>query len=127
MDINEKNSQGITPLIAMIQMGCEEGVLSLLDAGADIDGRDSSLRTPLHHAVMFNEVSLVSLLTEHGCLLDLTDDHGRTPLFCAVANGFDLIVGYLCSRNADLNIRDFKDVHLLDVAPESTKELLLGK
>lgn len=58
-------------------------VLSLAQAGADVNYQDEEGNTPLHLAVMNGDSNMLALLTNKGAILDLRDKTNRTPLFYA--------------------------------------------
>lgn len=55
----------------------------LLDAGADIEARDSRGSTPLHIAVWKQNLDLVGILLERGANIESRNDDGYTPLILA--------------------------------------------
>jgi ankyrin repeat protein len=60
----------------------------LIGAGADINVLDIHLRTPLHYAVCYRCLELVTELLEYARTdgsLNVRDENGWTPLFTAVA------------------------------------------
>ena len=65
-----------------------EGLRLLLNAGADIDGRNEHTgNTALHSAVTFESMKSVRALIAAGAELDLQDDDGFTPLQLALNKG----------------------------------------
>ena len=79
--------------------GCREcGVSSLFDyffisfAHADVNLRDSFGKTPLHNAILGNQVKIVEMLLKSGADVKATDERGDTPLHTAVRVGNEDIV-----------------------------------
>ncbi|MDH3342550.1 MAG: ankyrin repeat domain-containing protein [Gammaproteobacteria bacterium] len=58
----------------------------LLEAGFNVNGKDSFGATPLHYASAIN-MSLSKLLISHGATLDSTDINYDTPLYHAIRSG----------------------------------------
>lgn len=68
-DVNERDSRrGATPLIIAIRVDRLENMQVLLDAGADVDRRESGKQqmTPLIRAVVWNEYKAARMLLEAG-------------------------------------------------------------
>lgn len=100
IDCDEKDSDGITPLIHATIAGHEDVVISLLLHGAAIAVVDSQYqRSALHWAIVHRRDDLLKVLLEY-CLaqemaIDMCDNTGRTPLHMAVDMGFDFGVNLL--------------------------------
>ena len=71
-----------------------EVVIALIEAGADVNARDSSKNSPLHWASAENP-AVVPVLLEAGAKVNLLNDAERSPLFIAALATFD--------RNVDNN------------------------
>lgn len=72
-------------------------------AGTDVNFRDESNKTALHHATLQKDLTLVSLLVQFKCDMDAEDGSGKTALFYAVTQDDDILVGYFLSRGAKLD------------------------
>ena len=77
-----------------------ELVSALLDAGDDINAKTSNGMTPLHMAVLENNIAVVKLLVEKGAKLNVEMDGGITPLKLAEQVGVDnQIINLLSQTN----------------------------
>src|SRR5204863_3841430 len=91
-------AQGITPSMAAASLGSTdadtrcvyttedvqqlsiESLILLLEAGGDINGKDSRGFTPLHEAARWGWNDVVRFLVEHGADLQAKDNRGMTPV-----------------------------------------------
>ena len=77
-----------TPEYVAIKNRLVAVVEALLAAGADVEARDGSGRTALHHAAEWGEVVVAELLLAAGADHEALDEHGRTPLYYARSDGY---------------------------------------
>ena len=105
-DCNEKDSDGLTPIIHAVIGGHEDVVRSLLLHGArigNVDGQQGP--SALHWAVLNRRETLLRLLLDHCSeeprLIDSYDNFGRTPLHIAIDTGFEMGVLMLLQFGAD--------------------------
>ncbi|KAJ8680802.1 hypothetical protein QAD02_016589 [Eretmocerus hayati] len=87
-------------------------VRSLLDGGANIEARNSSLQTPMHAVLSIKDEDCAKLFIEYGCSIDALDNHTSTPLMTAVRLNLINSVKLLLSKGANPNyvrIRNFDD------------------
>lgn len=85
VDLESKGQSGLTILHLAIlatfsRIYSEERVQILLEKGADIDSRDSTVKTPLFYVAELSHVALVEILLARGADADEKDSVGRTPL-----------------------------------------------
>ena len=79
---------------------------SLLKRGANINARDESDSTTLHHASSEGCLEVVRLLLERGANIHARDKYGMTPLHSASSRESPEIVRLLLEHGADINARE---------------------
>ena len=71
--------------------GHSEIVEHLLNEGSNVNSRDKGNRTPLHYAVLGNQIEISRLLISKGAIVDaigdILDENKSTPLHLAVRLG----------------------------------------
>lgn len=92
------------PILEIIKM--------LIEAGADVEARDSLGNTPLHVAVNGWLLPVVEMLLEAGADINERDPSGDVPLHVAIWHGDTEMALLLISRGANLDIRSNKQHHL---------------
>jgi hypothetical protein len=97
-DLNERDSEGYTPLIWAAQHGNARVVEYLIDHGANLNPLDNGAYTPLMWAVQEGQFSSVALLLERGANPNARGANGRTALDLATYSRDgrvrDLLYGY---------------------------------
>jgi ankyrin repeat protein len=91
---------GCTPdLHKAVREGDADKVKKLLDAGADVNVRESSKDrlqyTPLHWAANNGDLEIAEILISRGADLDAEDPTYSTPLYLAAEQGHPKIVGFV--------------------------------
>jgi len=76
----KKPEGGSTPLHNAVRFGSLEAVKFCLDAGADVNAKDSYGVTPLMYAASGNNVDAAKLLLEHGADAQLKNPRGQTAM-----------------------------------------------
>ncbi|KAK3985846.1 ankyrin repeat-containing domain protein [Cladorrhinum sp. PSN332] len=109
-DCNEKDSEGLTPLIHATIGGFEDVVSSLLNHGARITSVDNQHRSALHWAIVHRREAMLKLLLKHCAggdreVLDGYDVNGKTPLHTAIDTGFEAGVQMLLQFGANVHYR----------------------
>ena len=133
-DPNDSQTDGKSLLFSALDK--PEILTALLDAGATVDARDATAKrnnkslkwTPLMIAVQNNSpAATVKILLQHGANPNLQDDvFGDTPLGWSAGWGFqrvpDLkVVELLLDHKADLNLRNFGGMTLLNTLKNNLK------
>ncbi|ELP85015.1 ankyrin repeat-containing protein, putative [Entamoeba invadens IP1] len=92
MDVNCVNEDGVTPLIYAIQLGFDDVVTELLRIkGIDVNHRDHSGRTALHHCAICGNATVADILLENGIGIDHTDVTNNTALhLCCERDTFNV-------------------------------------
>ena len=105
VNVNAKNSGGLTPLILAAYRGYDKVVQVLLDNGAAVDAKDKEGWTPLLMAAQNGHDKVVQLLLDKGANIEGLGSIGSTPLILAVALAQDKVVQVLLDNGANLNAR----------------------
>ncbi len=88
------------PLHLVIRCNCPSIATFLIESGVNLDERDGQGYSPLNHAIMERNRSLVVLLLDKGA--DVNGGGGsQTPLFSAIRVNAPDLVGLLLDRGAD--------------------------
>jgi serine/threonine-protein phosphatase 6 regulatory ankyrin repeat subunit B len=93
-------------LIAAAKQGEVGQVRAQLQAGADVNARDSAQRTALLLAVRNGQRAVVRALIDAGAGLDARDQDGRTPLMEAARRKEAIFTLDLVAAGADVNVVD---------------------
>lgn len=93
-------------LMAAAKQGDVGQVRAQLQAGADVNGRDSGQRTALLNAVRGGYLPVVRALIEAGAGLDFRDQDGRTALMEAARRKEAMPALDLVAAGADVNLAD---------------------
>ena len=103
IDINARNNDGETPLIATVS---SEVAAVLVRAGANPDLTDPNGQTALMHGAKSNYVENLKVLVKAGAKLDLQDNEGSTALMLCAEKGLEDSVAVLVNAHAQVNLRD---------------------
>jgi len=83
----------------------------LIDRGANVNGRDSLGRTPLHRVAGIHAPAVVELLLNKGAKIEAREENGRTPLWKAASSGFSnsvSVMEVLLNKGANIEARDMR-------------------
>lgn len=103
IDINARNNDGETPLIATVAPEVAE---VLVRAGAKLDLTNPNGQTALMHGAKNNYVENLKVLVKAGANLDLQDSEGSTALMLCAEKGLENSVEVLVNAHANVNLRD---------------------
>lgn len=106
----------------MLQTACRDGDIKkcmfLLQAGADVNKRDTQGMTALHLAMqtpsMFHPLEIVTMLLDKGCKINVQDKRGHTPLHLACIVASKDLIEILLHHHALPFILDNKDKLAID-------------
>ena len=99
---DERDQDGLTPLMWAARFGAVDAMAVLLDAGADPNGRDARNRwTPLLHAIHRQQPAAVRLLLAHGADPNAASPGNVTPLMMAADDRDPSTVRLLLAHGAD--------------------------
>jgi ankyrin repeat protein len=101
--VNERDVNGLTPLMWAARTGAVDVMTALLDAGADVDARDARHEwTAMQHAIHTQRVDAVRLLLDRGADPNAkTHPEALTPLLMAAGDRDPAIVKLLLAHGAD--------------------------
>lgn len=105
-DIDEKDSDGYTPLMIAASLGKAEFAEFLINNGANVNLRSNTGLTAMHRAAQGGHTQIILLLSEADAFIDMSDVEGHTPLMKAVQAEKFFAVDFLIKRGASLNYRN---------------------
>jgi ankyrin repeat protein len=97
---------GGTPLMQAVYSGDIQSITRQVDAGEDINQRDSRGYTPLMTATYYNFFSIVEYLLKNGAEINAQGHDGRTALILATCNKNIRLVKLLMRYDPDVTIAD---------------------
>src|SRR5450755_598003 len=97
-----------TPLQLAVLLGNERLASTLISAGAHIDAKGATGRTPLYWAIRDDRLDLIRFLIEMGADVNVRDTDGASPLDEAVWHGSLDSVAILLAHGARLNEPNIK-------------------
>ncbi|XP_025080929.1 ankyrin repeat domain-containing protein 65-like [Pomacea canaliculata] len=99
--------KGMTPLGYAGHCGRIHVMDTLLDLGADINGKDGKRRTALHRAIEGSEERAALHLIDKGADVKASSRKNQTPLHFAAIRGMTTVIARLIALGADVNATDF--------------------
>lgn len=108
IDLNQTNSEGMTPLL----IAAGDGGLAVVDLllsseCVNLDCQAPDGRTALHIAIDCNRPEIVKRLIDAGINLDIRDGSGRVPLVMACRKGLSRVVEFLLGQaSIDVNAKE---------------------
>ncbi|MEK7858893.1 MAG: ankyrin repeat domain-containing protein [Elusimicrobiota bacterium] len=119
------------PLVKAAGYGKPEEVKSLLDRGADVNGKDQYGATALMRAASGGRGDVAKLLLDRGARVEEKDAYGKTALQAAASSGSPEMIRLLLGRGADILAVDSFGASALHTAAGMNKinsiEALLDK
>ena len=123
------------PLLVAAQRGNLDAVKKLVDAGADVNMRETERhnrgRTPLHYAAggkYYNSkgahLAVARFLIAHGADVNAKGDTGYTPLHVAAGLGQEDMVKLLLDNGADINAMDVRGTPLQAAVLQGHEEVV---
>lgn len=79
-----RQTGGLTALLYATRSGCLRCVVSLVEAGADLDRPNPDGTTPLINAIDSKHFDIAMYLIDQGAKVDVWDMYGRTPIYMAI-------------------------------------------
>ncbi|KAH0543171.1 hypothetical protein FGG08_002516 [Glutinoglossum americanum] len=93
-------------LISAVKKKDTSLVQDLVDGGVDLEARDSSGWTPLHHAAHYGNRAILGILLSEKSDVNAPDNAGLTPLHIAAMQGKESVGGLLIKSGATIDARD---------------------
>ena len=95
----------------MNQFSIKQGILGtvekLCQSESIVNEPDNKYMFPIHHAVLANNLDIVSILLDYGAEIDSTDFNEKTALHYAYSVGNKDIVNFLIEKGASTFARDY--------------------
>ncbi|MDY6985652.1 MAG: ankyrin repeat domain-containing protein [Candidatus Thermoplasmatota archaeon] len=114
---NDRDDNGVTPLMLAAAKGDVRRVRDLIAKGADVNARNKWGATALMYAVNHSgSVEVAKILIENGADVNARDNNGETALIDATDRGNREMVKLLLESGADVNARTNDGVTALTYA-----------
>ena len=110
IDLTEEQDQAIEldPKLDIMAYACRNGDLEIVELflkhNFDVNSRDSSNNTALHHAAANDQLEIVKKLLQNGALPNLANTANFTPLHLASLNGHTQVLRELLHKKVDVNL-----------------------
>jgi uncharacterized protein len=115
-DLNQPVENGDTALMKATREGAYAVVKELIDAGADINARNSDRNNALWFACFGNHYELINLLLAANININNQNDNGATVLMYAASAGKTQVVKLLLQHHPNLNLKNLDDYKAIDFA-----------
>lgn len=115
-DVNAAIANGMTPLMKASRLGHGEVVHMLIDAGAQIDARNTDHNNALWLACVGNHLEVIDMLIDAGIDIDNRNENGATPLMYAASAGKAAVIERLLANGADVTPETLDGFTALDLA-----------
>ncbi|ORX59263.1 ankyrin [Piromyces finnis] len=125
-DINIRNNNGETALLASCKYGYYDVSKMLIDCGADVNIPDNEGNTPLlvscYKERFLHNKDLVEYLIEHGADINKANKNGRIPFHEIVYYANNCLINYFIDHEADINKMDNNGINSLKIARSINNE-----
>ena len=118
-DVNYRDNNGISPLLACAGTNAYNTAEILIKAGANVNLTDNNLCTSLMYAIINEHYEMFNLLLNSGCDLNLRDKKGYTALMYAKENGLNYMFDKLIEKGALINILNNNNESIFDIESDS--------
>jgi len=119
VDVNVKNSEGITPLILATQKYDIELIKLFIENGADVNVRSNDGVVPLILVIKKRDIKLIELFLEKGADVNELDKERKRAIHYVIENGSnEKLIKLLIEKGADLNVQDKKGMTPLMLAAQ---------
>ncbi|MEH2399628.1 ankyrin repeat domain-containing protein [Nostoc sp.] len=115
-DLNQAGENGDTALMKATREGVDPVVKELIDAGVDINARNSDRNNALWFACFGNHYDLINLLLAVNINIDNQNDNGATVLMYAASSGKTEVVKLLLPHHPNLDLKNLDDYKAIDFA-----------
>ena len=122
-DVNERDSQGRTPLMWSAYYGQSPTISLLMRHGADIRACGYEGETALHLAASNGHHDAIRILINQGAEIDAPDENETTPLMCASMQNHAHCVNELLINGADFTQTDFNGDSAISLAMQNDAKL----
>ena len=100
------NAEGDT----VLHIACVSGRLDVVqflvnDMKFDINCKNGRKSTPLHVAIEWGSIEVAKFLLDNGCVIDIANDLGQTPLYFAVMHRRVDLCQFLINKNVNVNVQ----------------------
>jgi serine/threonine-protein phosphatase 6 regulatory ankyrin repeat subunit B len=102
-DIEKKDTDGVSPLTAMVKSGNSDMVKLLLQYGANINVIDNDGFTALHHAVAMGYLNIAEILILNGAETNSISNNNETPVYLALKNNDIKITELLIQNGGEID------------------------
>jgi ankyrin repeat protein len=108
MKADERDSNGVTPLMEASWYGREEAVKLLISRNADVNALSARGGTALMEASFKGYTGVAKILIDSGARVNARNDNGVTALMWAASKGYPETVKLLIRAKADVRLSSFR-------------------
>ncbi|OUM60941.1 hypothetical protein PIROE2DRAFT_13193 [Piromyces sp. E2] len=123
LDVNQIDSEGKSVLFYAIINKDVNSVRNLINAGANINLKDTSNNSIIDYAI---DKKLINKFIEKGSNINLVDDDGNSPLIYAIQNNYISIVEILFNSGTNVDIKNKEGNTALNYAFNSKNKQIIN-